>query len=302
MAVARLVCGDCGEPLAPSDARCPSCGASIERESSSAAPAPSPSAPVNCGVCGEKNSGASEFCTSCGARLGGKPAARQGKARRTPQQQQQAARRPASPARSGRLWQIISVVAIVALLSYIIYLQISGERHPGSSAADSGSPQEEGGGGAPFAGAAAKSIDLTPLEDAVRDHPADPAVHLKLANALNDSRLFARAIEAYRKYLSMRPKDSDARTDMGICYFQEAQADSLNRASLLHEAASVMQEAFRNAPRPHQPSAFNLGIVYLHLSDMDSSSLWFRKAVEINPESDLGKRAQSMVSQHTIPQ
>jgi len=51
-----------------------------------------------------------------------------------------------------------------------------------------------------------------------------------------------------------------------------------------------MEEAFKNAPKPHQPSAFNLGVVYLHLSELEESNKWFRKAVEINRESDLGKR------------
>ena len=299
MAVARLVCGDCGGPLAPADVRCPSCGASIERESSAPAPPSAPSTPVNCSVCGQQNAGGAEFCSSCGARLGGRPAARQGKIRKAAQQQQ-GGRRSETPARSGRLWQIISIVAIVALLSYIVYLQIAGEKHPASPASGGSTPEE--GGGAPFAGAGIQPIDLKPLEDAVRDRPSDPAAHLKLANALHDSKLLSRAIDAYRKYLAMRPRDPDARTDMGICYFQEAQADSLNRETLLHEAAAAMQEAFTTAPRPHQPSAFNLGVVYLHLSDMDSSTIWFRKAVEINPESELGKRAQNMITQHTIPQ
>ena len=62
---------------------------------------------------------------------------------------------------------------------------------------------------------------------------------------------------------------------------------------------SEMQEALTMRRDPHQPSAFNLGIVYLHLSDVDSSTIWFRKAVEIDPESDLGKRAQNMIRSST---
>jgi len=65
---------------------------------------------------------------------------------------------------------------------------------------------------------------------------------------------------------------------------------------------SELEEAFKNAPRPHQPSAFNLGVVYLHLSELEESNKWFRKAVEINRESDLGKRAQNMITQHAVPQ
>ena len=190
-----------------------------------AAPVPKPSPPVNCGVCGEQNPGGAEFCSSCGARLGGRPAARQEKAR-TPAPRQ-AAGRPAKPAQTGRLWQIVSVVAIVGLLSYIVYLQIAGEKRAAPSAAEAAAPQE--GGGAPFAGAGIQPVDLKPFEDAVRDRPSDPAAHLKLANALHDNKQFARAIDDVQEVSWDEPKDPDARTDMGICYFQEALADSLNR-------------------------------------------------------------------------
>ena len=196
------------------------------------------------------------------------------------------------------VWQIISAVAVLALLSYLVYMQLGGEKSSVSSAAPSGTTQ----GDSPFPGIGMPSVDLKPLEDAVRKRPSDAGAQLMLANALHDNRMLSRAVDAYRKYLAMRPKDPDARTDLGICYFQMAQADSINRESLLHEAATAMEEAFNSAPRPHQPSAFNLGVVYLHLSELEESNKWFRKAVEINRDSDLGKRAQNMITQHAVPQ
>jgi tetratricopeptide (TPR) repeat protein len=197
------------------------------------------------------------------------------------------------------IWQIISVAAVLALLGYLVYEEIRGEKTGTQSSAETGIPQE---GGAPAAGIGSQSVDLKPLEDAVRDHPADAAAQLRLANALNDNQRLPQAIEAYRKYLAIRPKDADARTDFAICFFKQAQSDSLHREALLHEAAGEMETAFNSAPRPHQPSAFNLGIVYLHLNDMERSNTWFKKAMEVNPESDLGKRAQNMITQHTVPQ
>jgi tetratricopeptide (TPR) repeat protein len=197
------------------------------------------------------------------------------------------------------IWQIISVVAVLALLGYLVYEQIRGDKTGTQGPAETGMPQEAA---APAAGIGLQSVDLKPLEDAVRDHPADAAAQLRLANAFNDNQRLPQAIEAYRKYLAMRPKDPDARTDFAICFFKQAQSDSLHREALLLEAAREMEEAFNSAPGPHQPSAFNLGIVYLHLNDLDRSNTWFRKAMEINPESDLGKRAQNMITQHTVPQ
>ena len=288
MAVAKLVCGDCGGALAHSDVRCPSCGASIEKEAV-------PVQPAACSVCGQPNAPGTEFCHSCGARLAVRPPGRPGK-------RENSARQPRKPDRttvkSVGVWQIISAVAVLALLSYLVYMQLGGEKSSVSSAAPSGTTQ----GDSPFPGIGMPSVDLKPLEDAVRKRPSDAGAQLMLANALHDNRMLSRAVDAYRKYLAMRPKDPDARTDLGICYFQQAQADSINRESLLHEAATAMEEAFNSAPRPHQPSAFNLGVGYLHLSELEESNKWFRKAVEINRDSDLGKRAQNMITQHAVPQ
>jgi tetratricopeptide (TPR) repeat protein len=288
MAVAKLVCGDCGGTLTDSDVRCPSCGASIEKEAV-------PLQPVACSVCGQLNAPGAELCQSCGARLAVRSSGRTGKSQKAAGR----LRKPEGPhLKSVSVWQVISALAVLALLSYLIYTQIGGEKSGTSSAAPAGTAQGE----SPLSGLGLQSVDLKPLEDAVGEHPSDAGAQLRLANALHDNRLLPRAVDAYRKYLTMRPKDPDARTDLGICYFQMAQGDSVNRESLLHKAASAMEEAFNSAPRPHQPSAFNLGVVYLHLEELEESNTWFRKAVEINRDSDLGKRAQNMITQHTVPQ
>jgi hypothetical protein len=296
MAVAKLVCGACGETISSSDVRCPSCGASIEKEESPAPVSPSQvSSPTTCGECGSPVTGGSEFCSSCGARLGDVSPVRPQKTQKPPRQPR---KKEGVKARSIGVWQIISVIAILALLSYLAYIQIRGEKSGTASLSEEGAPPS----GAPLAGIGLQSVNLKPLEDAVRERPGDPAARLRLANGLHDGRQLSRAVDEYRKYLTMRPKDPDARTDLGICYFQQAQSDSIHRESLLHQAASAMEEAFNSSPRPHQPSAFNLGVVYLHLNDLEQSNTWFKKARDINPDSDLGKRAQNMITQHTVPQ
>ncbi|HTR99325.1 MAG TPA: tetratricopeptide repeat protein, partial [Bacteroidota bacterium] len=304
MAVARLVCGDCGGALSPLDVRCPSCGASIERVSPEAAAAPpvssgveatgaAPLPPVACGSCGQANRGDAEFCSSCGARLASAAPLRRPRGKKR-DMQPPAARKDGAPRRFDP-WQIISVVAILALLGYGAYLLID---HEESSSSSSSSPPE---GGSPVAEIRAQSVDLSPLEEAVKANPADAGARLKLANALEDTKQYDRAIAEYRDYLKLKPKDPDARTDLGICYFQEGLADSSNGGTLLHDAAAEMEQAFTTAPRPHQPSAFNLGIVYLHLNRMDEADRWFRKVVSIDAGSELGKRAENMLSQHPIP-
>lgn len=293
MAVAKTVCGDCHAVIAPTDAYCPSCGAKIEGGDG----APSPR---TCSECGHRNSAGAEFCASCGARLGGKEGAaapRQEKAeQRAPQKQTQKKKPAGSP--TFEPWQIIAAVAVLGLVAYLVYTEISSEKPltVAQPPAATGTPAN-----VPFLSAPAATIDLAPLEQAVKAAPNDAAALLRLANALHDNRSLPRAIETYKKYIGMRPRDPDARTDLGICYFQLAQTDTINSVNLLESAAREILEANNGFPK-HQASAFNLGVVYLHMQNLEESNKWFQRAVELNKDSDLGKRAQNILNQHSTPQ
>jgi hypothetical protein len=289
MAMAKLVCGDCKAEIAASDVYCPSCGAKIETPSGDA---------VVCAVCGHRNRGRGEFCESCGARVsGGAPAARPAGKREAQKQQKQG---PAGKTRPFEPWQVISVVAVVGLVAYLVVTEVmkSPPRSSGGGAVSAPAPGSGMPGAGPlFAPPAAAAVDLTPFEAAVKAQPADAGAQLRLANALHDNRMMPRAVEAYKKYLAMRPKDPDARTDMGICYFQMAQTDTVNMMGLLEIAAREMLTVQQGSPK-HQPSAFNLGVVYLHMGRMEESNTWFRKAVELNKDSDLGTRAANILKQN----
>jgi tetratricopeptide (TPR) repeat protein len=185
---------------------------------------------------------------------------------------------------------------VVALLAYLITIELTGER-----------PQVQASGGATpptMPNAATGSIPapaIAQLEAAVQAAPNDAAALLRLANALHDNGMLPRAIDGYRKYLALRPQDPDARTDLGICYFQMSQMDSTSAPALLEQAAREMETSLKYSPR-HQPSAFNLGVVNLHMGKIEESNTWFRKTVELNKDSDLGMRAPTMLTQHSFPQ
>jgi Tfp pilus assembly protein PilF len=62
-----------------------------------------------------------------------------------------------------------------------------------------------------------------------------------------------------------------------------------------------MELAFKKRP-DHQPAAFNLGVVSLAMGDLESSNRWFRRAVELNPSSGLGREAKRILEQHSVTQ
>lgn len=126
------------------------------------------------------------------------------------------------------------------------------------------------------------------LEEKVKLNPEDYKSLLELAHLKNDSGLFEAAIQNYKTYLEKNPKDADARVDMGVCYFNLK--DFTN-------AIKEMETAIKYVP-DHQIAHLNLGIVNLSAGNVEASKDWFKKAYEINPASDVGKRAEELLKNH----
>lgn len=137
----------------------------------------------------------------------------------------------------------------------------------------------------------------------MKENPNDAGSKLLLANALHDAgthdaAYLPRAIEAYRSFLKAKPNDPNARVDLGICYFEVGKLDSTRAGEFFANAVKEMEAALKSDPK-HQPGAFNLGIVQLYSGNFQESNKWFKKAVDLNPESDLGKRAKTILDQHS---
>ncbi len=114
------------------------------------------------------------------------------------------------------------------------------------------------------------------------------ALLLQLAHAQNDAGFYDKAISNYQKYLKSNPSDADARVDMGVCYF--SLKDYKN-------AISAMKEALKYKPK-HQIAHLNLGIVNLAAGNVEESKKWLQKAVDIDPNSDVGKKAKEILQSH----
>jgi len=290
MALARIVCGECGADVPPGAAACSKCGAAVEL--------PEVGMVGNrrvCTSCGYRNTAKATFCESCGAQLPGVAAT--GSAPREAR-----AAKPARPASAKRgaskkegtsrfePWQVISGVAVLALIAVVAYMLIPRDQGAAPQTVTSPEPQ-----------AAASMAQIESLQQAVDANPRDAATRLRLANILHDVGMLPRAIDNYNEYLELEPKDPNARVDLGICYDQLALQDSSNAPRYFALAVQEMQTAVKNAPT-HQPAAFNLGIVNLHMGNLEESNKWFKRVVELDRNSELGIRAQNILQQHTFPQ
>jgi cytochrome c-type biogenesis protein CcmH/NrfG len=191
-------------------------------------------------------------------------------------------------------WQVITGVIVLLLVAFFAYTELTREQPINRPAAQQNPPLPD----------AAMMQEIEQLQRSVDTNPKDDASLIKLANTLHDAgmhnpMLLSRAISTYGKYLALKPTDPNARVDMGICYFEMARFDSVNAGSLLSRAMQEMETAIKANPG-HQPAAFNLGIVNLNAGNLEESSRWFKKAMEIDANSNLGKKAKEMLEQHSF--
>ncbi len=305
MATANLVCGDCGKVLSQGDNFCPQCGARVEHTAPvGGADISGSTSTVRCAACGNLVNTNSNFCESCGALLRAAtttiPQKTQEPPHRPPQPTAARVKKPPPPRNKEKRrkfrverWQAYTGVIVLALAAFFAYTELSRQAAPSQAGGQSG------GAPAPSAGMLQEIDQLQRMVDA---NPKDAPSLLRLANLLNDasmtnSSLLMRAINTYAKYLALKPDDPNARVDMGICYFQMARVDSNNSSSYISRAIKEMETAFAANPT-HQPAAFNLGIVNLNAGNFEESTAWFKKAVAIDPNSELGKKAQHLLDEH----
>jgi predicted RNA-binding Zn-ribbon protein involved in translation (DUF1610 family) len=130
--------------------------------------------------------------------------------------------------------------------------------------------------------------EINKLETAVTANPDDLESTLHLAHLQQDAGLYEKAITNYKKYLAKNPENADNRVDMAICYYNLGDNTT---------AISEMETALKYQPK-HQIAHLNLGIVNLAARNMEASKEWFRKAADIDPNSEAGKRATELLSSH----
>lgn len=130
--------------------------------------------------------------------------------------------------------------------------------------------------------------EIKTLESLVSNNPKDLKPLLKLAHLLNDSGFYQKAIENYNKYLEKDAANVDVIIDMGVCYYQLRNYDT---------AIKTMLKGILLNPK-HQIAHFNLGIVNSAKGNHDEAVNYWKKAVNINPTSNIGTKAQSLLDNH----
>ena len=285
-----ILCGSCGSALALGDKFCAKCGMAVLWDAETAVTeehAPSVSTIV-CPSCGIPNLSENAVCSGCGSVLTGVPSPSQPK---TSMKKKGTAldRQPERKGESGRKIESWKVLSIAGAVVVIVLVGIGLMRNPPKEASVENQSVDTNSG--PVVSPTLVS-DIEELQKSADAHPNDAGTLLQLANALHDAKFMPRAIEMYKKYLRLKPADANARVDMGICYYESGDSPT---------AIKEMQTALTYDPK-HQMAMFNLGIVTLNQGNLALSNEWFKKAVGVNPNTQIGQRAQQILTQHSTIQ
>lgn len=298
-------CPSCGFDIKDKEYKfCPSCGAKLPSIEDSPSINEEPvTEDIICDVCGMPGE-TGEYCSECGAKFTGKekktvknvPANKEQR-RAAAVKENRPVKKESSKIQTGTKKKVketeaekknfsavqIAILIGVLLSSGLLILLAAGVfDSPAPKQAEQHQHNESSAG----SGVDLNSINrINQLEGAVNANPSDTKSLLELAHLLNDSGFYDRAIERYNQYLKIVPNVPDVLVDLGVCYYNIGK---------YAEAKTEMTKAIKIDAK-HQIGHFNLGIVALASGNNAEAIDWFNKAVKINPNSDIAKRAKEQI-------
>jgi cytochrome c-type biogenesis protein CcmH/NrfG len=131
------------------------------------------------------------------------------------------------------------------------------------------------------------------LKEIVKKDPKNLPAWVELGNLYFDTDQPKEAIEAYNRYLAVKPDNPDVRTDMGIMYRKLGQFD---------RALEEFRKAAQSDPK-HINSRYNIGLVLLHdKQDIQGAIKAWEEYLKVDPNSERGQRIRAQIEKmKTMP-
>jgi cytochrome c-type biogenesis protein CcmH/NrfG len=124
------------------------------------------------------------------------------------------------------------------------------------------------------------------LKEIVKKDPKNLPAWVELGNLYFDTDQPKEAIEAYSRYLAVKPDNADVRTDMGIMYRKLGQFD---------KAIEEFRKAAQSDPK-HANSRYNTGLVLLHdKGDMKGAIKAWEDYLKVDPNSEKAQRIRAQI-------
>jgi cytochrome c-type biogenesis protein CcmH/NrfG len=124
------------------------------------------------------------------------------------------------------------------------------------------------------------------LKEILKKDPKNLPAWVELGNLYFDTDQPKEAIEAYSRYLAVKPDNPDVRTDMGIMYRKLGQFD---------RALEEFRKAARSDPK-HVNSRYNIGLVLLHdKQDIQGAIKAWEEYLKVDPNSEKSQRIRAQI-------
>jgi len=124
------------------------------------------------------------------------------------------------------------------------------------------------------------------LKEIVKKDPKNLPAWVELGNLYFDMDQPNEAIDAYSRYLAVKPDNPDVRTDMGIMCRKLGQFD---------KALEEFRKAAQSDPK-HANSRYNIGIVLLHdKHDMKGAITAWEDYLKVDPNSERAQRIRAQI-------
>ncbi len=124
------------------------------------------------------------------------------------------------------------------------------------------------------------------LKEIVRKDPKNLPAWVELGNLYFDTDQPKESIEAYSRYLAVKPDNPDVRTDMAIMYRKLGQFD---------KALEEFKKAAQSDPK-HVNSRYNIGIVLLHdKQDIQGAIKAWEEFLKVDPNSERAQRIRAQI-------
>ena len=130
------------------------------------------------------------------------------------------------------------------------------------------------------------NLKIQALKDIVKKDPKNLSALVELGNLYFDSRQPKEAIEAYSRYLAIKPDNPDLRTDLGIMYRALGDFD---------RAIEEFKKAAQSDPK-HVNSRYNMGIVLLHdKQDVKGAVKAWEEYLKVDTNSERANRIRAQI-------
>ncbi len=124
-----------------------------------------------------------------------------------------------------------------------------------------------------------------------------PQLWLRAANLYDDAEDYVTAKTLYETYLSIEPKNVDARVDYAIVLLKLGEQGD---PALSQRAVAEMRRAVEDGPQ-HQKAHVNLGILYMQIGKVAEAHQLWQHAIELDAQSEAGRKARELIDRFPLP-